>query len=76
MRYYKVKPESDQTRHTIRFRKGTILIANELYTENEIDKALKSGWISEFFIRKHFDPINLAPKNTYWSFGARYQFNQ
>lgn len=35
MRYYKVKPEYDQTYKNPRIHDGNILIGNELYTESE-----------------------------------------
>lgn len=73
MLYYKVKPESDQTRHTIQCKKGTILVANELYTERVINSALTDGKINHAFIDKHFTKVNIKPANTYWFFGARFE---
>lgn len=71
--YYKVKPESDQTRHTIQYKKGTILVANELYTERVINSALVAGKINNAFVDKHFTKVNINPVNTYWFFGARFE---
>lgn len=68
MKYFKVNTTSDQIKHSIRF-KENFLIANELYTQKEIDK---SGHSKEF-INKHFTTIETSPKNTHFSFGARFQ---
>jgi len=72
MLYYKVKPESDQTRATIGS-KQRFLIANELYTERVINSALKAGKITQSFIDENFTQIKTTPKNTYWFFGARFE---
>lgn len=73
MLYYKVKPESNQTKHTIKYKKGAILIANELYTERVINSALENGRANHEFIEKHFTKVDINPKNTYWFFGARFE---
>lgn len=76
MTYYKVKESSDQIRHTIRSKKGTILVANELYSSKVISTARKEGRINEQFIDTHFTIINISPKDTYWFFGARFECTQ
>lgn len=72
MLYYRVKPESDQTKPSI-LGKNTILIQNEIYTAAQVDKAIKSGLVSESFVEKHLTPVNVSPKNTYYFFGARFE---
>lgn len=67
MRYYQVRPESDQVQHNIRF-KSNFFVASELYTENEVQK----GKHTKDFIDKHLQPIELSPKKTYFLFGARF----
>lgn len=74
MLYYKVKPQSDQTRTSFR-RKFDILIANEIYTDRFIEKQIKAGKINEIFVNRHFTKENINPKNTYWFFGARFQLS-
>ncbi len=70
MKYFKVKPASDQVSASIRF-KMHILVANELYTAKEIEKAK----VNVFYLEKHFDLIEENPKNTFWIFGTRKQIN-
>lgn len=57
--YYKVKPQYDQKRRV----DGSIYIANELYTEKEVEKL-------------RLDTQCLLPvmvNRTYWCFGARFE---
>lgn len=72
MKYFKVNPASDQTKCRLRY-KQQILVANELYTEKEVQKAINNNWISSEFTEKHFTPVQCSPKNTYFFFGARFQ---
>jgi hypothetical protein len=67
MRYYQVKPESDQIQHSIRF-KTNFFVARELYTEKEVQK----GNHTKKFVEKHFQPVELNPKKTFFLFGARF----
>ena len=71
MKYYKVKKEYDQ--RTIYKYKGnyripfTFLVADELYTEKELEK---------IGIRKDsrmFDAVEVSRKKIYWFFGCRFQ---
>lgn len=60
MTYYKVKLEYDNKRRS----DGSILVANELYTQREIDK---------FHIYPHMcDKVEISRKKTYQFFGARF----
>ena len=69
MKYYKVKISADQktvaninTKRVI-----TTLLANELYTEKEMNK---KGLI---IYSDYFDVINLSKKQTFFCFGVRKQ---
>ena len=71
MTYYRVKPQYDQktrykwNNHHQGVSDHTILIANELYTPAEFRKLANCpAW---------FEEVNIAPKNTYWFFGARFE---
>ena len=70
MVYYKVKPEADQTRVKIQY-SYQILVANELYTKREIEKAKRK--ITPEFLDKNFTKIEASPKKTFFFFGARFQ---
>lgn len=60
MKYFKVKPEFDNKPRS----DGSILVANELYTEHEV---------KQFGIPTcRLDSIEVSPKNTYFCFGARF----
>lgn len=72
MQYYQVKPTSDQVKASIRF-KNDFLIANELYTRTEVNKALKAGKITKAFIETNLRTVELKPTNTFWFFGSRRQ---
>ena len=67
MKYYKVKPESDQLPKWYKGKRTGFLIANELYTEKESEK---------IFIRiafnDCFDIVEISSKKTFWMFGARF----
>lgn len=62
MTFYKVKPRYDQQPR----RDGSILIANELYTESEM--ILYKMTLTD----PRFDKIVVNPKDTYFCFGARF----
>jgi hypothetical protein len=69
MKYYKVKPEADQT-PTSKARKYTgILIRNELYTAREIT----ARGITPAQVEKHMDQVEVSKKTVFWSFGARFE---
>jgi hypothetical protein len=75
MIYYKVNTTSDQVRLLTRkdTKKLNFLIKDELYTERVINSALKDGRITQEQLNTHFTKHNIAPKNTYWFFGARFE---
>lgn len=70
MLYYKVKDDSDQVKASIRF-KDDFLIGGELYTVSEINKAIGKRWVDVTFVERHFDTVNIPPRETYFFFGAR-----
>lgn len=72
MKYFKVKPEADQKRPSVRF-KTSFLIENELYTESEVKRAINGGWINPSFVSTNLEQIDCKPKDTYFCFGARFQ---
>lgn len=60
MQFFKVKPEFDNKSRP----DGSILIANELYTEREVKR---------FGIPAcRLDSIEVSPRDTYFCFGARF----
>ena len=62
MKYYKVKPQYDGKSKGSR---GDVYIANELYTEREVQRQnLKRTFLEE---------KEIYPKNTYRFFGARFE---
>ncbi len=63
MTYYRVRKEFDQKRKNSR--NCDILVANELYTENE---RRQLGFTDEAF-----EKIEIPKNQTYWFFGARFQ---
>ena len=73
MKYFKVKPSSDQTRHTIRYKRFDILVKDELYTAHEIQKAIGRGAITVEFVNTHFIERDIKPVNTFWFCGARFE---
>lgn len=74
MKYFQVNATSDQTKCRVIY-KHQILVANELYTEREVQKAINNGWVSAGFVHKHMTAIQCSPKNTHFFFGARFQNN-
>lgn len=71
MLYYKVLPQASQLKANIRFKNNT-LVANELYTANEIKQALLRGESIEF-IAKNFEKKAISTKKVFWLFGARFE---
>ena len=67
MRYYKVKPEYDQTYKNPRIHDGNILIGGELYTESERSKM-------RFVPDKCFNVVDIPRNKTGFMFGARFAF--
>ena len=60
MKYYKVKSEADNKRRS----DGSIYVANELYTEREVNK---------LNLNKNFlEVIEVSKNSVYWFFGARF----
>ena len=62
MKYYKVKPQYDGKYKRSR---GDVYIANELYTEREVQR--------QNLNRAFLEEKEIYPKNVYWFFGARYE---
>lgn len=71
MKYYRIKPEYDNTRLLNRAKRtfDGILIGNELYTVKEWEKLVLKYRVSKAVC----DIVNISPKETYWFFGARFQ---
>lgn len=78
MKYYRVKPGSDQQQVITKspangsWSVRATLIANELFTEKELPRKLgisKTYWPN--FIKNHFEEVYLKPKQTYFFFGSR-----
>lgn len=67
MRYYKVKPEYDQTYKNPLIHNGNILIGGELYTESE---RIKMRFVPD----KCFDVVDIPRNKTGFMFGARFAF--
>ena len=62
MKYYKVKPQYDGKSKGSR---GDVYIANELYTEREVQR--------QNLNRTFLEEKEIYTKNVYWFFGARYE---
>lgn len=67
MKYYKVKPEYDQTYINPRIHDANILVKNELYTEAERKKM-------QFVSDKCFEIVDIPRNKTGFFFGVRYAF--
>lgn len=61
MKYYKVKKEYDNTRKNNK----DIYIANELYTQKEVDR--------ERLNTSYMDTVEINKNRTYFLFGARFE---
>ena len=61
MLYYKVKQEADQKRR----KDGSIYIAEELYTQKEVEKLQLNTNLMNL--------VNVNKNRTYFFFGARFQ---
>ena len=66
MKFYRVKPEYDQTYKNPHVHDCDILIANELYNEKERSKM---KYVSD----RCFDVVDVPKNETYFCFGARFQ---
>ena len=61
MKYCRIKPQYDQKRRN----DGSILIANELYTEKEAAKHCLPPFV--------YDVVEVSKRNIYIMFGARFE---
>lgn len=64
MYYYRVKPEFDQKRR----RDGSILVANELYTEKEVKRYSISP--------ERLVSVTIPKSKVYFCFGARFEMKK
>jgi hypothetical protein len=67
MKYYKVKPDCNQLPIYTDGRHKGVLIANELYTQKEVDNKF-SNWMS---YKMCFDEIEIPKNKTIFIFGCR-----
>ena len=65
MKYYKVKPQYDGKSKRSRGYEDDVYIANELYTEREVQR--------QNLNRTFLEEKEIYPKNVYWFFGARFE---
>ena len=66
MKYYKVKPEHDNKKQfNKRGKYAGFYIANELYTEKEVEKHNLNKAFLEL--------VEVSKKKVYWLFGARFE---
>lgn len=66
MIYYRVRKEYDNFPQNPKVRDGNILVAEELYTENEFSKL-------PFIYAGAFERVEIPKHQTYVFFGARFQ---
>lgn len=64
MLYYKVKPQYDNCCKNPKIHDGNIYVANELYTEKEVQ--------NQNLNRSFLEPVEVSKKKVYWFFGARF----
>lgn len=64
MLYYKVKPQYDNYCKNPKIHDSNIYVANELYTEKEVQK--------QNLNRSFLEPVEVSKKKVYWFFGARF----
>ena len=64
MLYYKVKPQYDNYCKNPKIHDGNIYVANELYTEKEVQK--------QNLNRNILEPVEVSKKKMDWFFGARF----
>ena len=72
MKYYRVKPEFDN----VQFSVNEFFVANELYTEKEIEKIRKKYnilYAKVYNFNKIFEIVEISKKRIYWFFGARFE---
>ena len=67
MQYFKVNESADQTRKNVN--KTDILVANELYTEKELQKFAP---INSVYVQNYFTKVTISKNDTYFFFGARF----
>lgn len=72
MIYYKVKKEFDNKRIHPFVKNNQFLIANELYTEKELNKLFYNGLRFYKDYLTFFDKIEISKNKTYFFFGARF----
>lgn len=78
MTYYRVRPECDQVKRIRysrypyrRFPEG-IFVANELYTATELNRF----YIPEDKVKYMFEEVIVKKTDTYWFFGARFEYGK
>lgn len=72
MKYYRVKPEFDNRRYSVN---GDFFIANELYTEKEVEKISKKYnilYAKVYNFNSIFEVVEISKRKIYWFFGARF----
>lgn len=69
MLYYKVKKDCDQLPISKNGKWNGFLIANELYTQTEVDQKI-TDWNT---YKLCFDVVELSKNNTVFIFGARFE---
>lgn len=65
MLYYRVKPQYDNCYKNPKIHDGNIYVANELYTEKEVQK--------QNLNRNFLESVEISKKKIYWFFGARFE---
>lgn len=72
MKYYRVKPEYDNSPKYVRCNgkvvKNGILVGNELLTPGERNKIVNND--------QFFEEISIPRYETYWFFGARFEYGK
>lgn len=84
MKYYRVKPEFDNYKMSKHY---DIFVANELYTEKELEKIkikyanrnnmarsiMSISAVDEQILMSRFDIVEIPKNKIYWMFGARFE---
>lgn len=76
MKYYKVNPEFDNMQIVKGRKIAGFLIANELYTEKELAKAMDGARLCGYGNKSRenvFIPVEISKNKTHWFCGARFQ---
>lgn len=74
MKYYRVKADLDNypkymcNHKDSKIERKGVLVGNELYTPAERMKIANSA--------KYFEVIEISSRNTYWLFGARFEYGK